>query len=637
MDGTNFPDSYTWLAYDFDNLILTCDECKFNKSNFFPVEGRRADSSMRLNDVEELENRHLINPYNDNISTHLECLFDGWFEPKTYRGKATISILNLNREELIAEREVEARRFAIELMELFNSSSAYDRLENVIDYQKEFAGVRLNILKRILKGSGLTNKFQSINFPFALNRKALGEVSENEKRRVLQQIEDLPGDDSRRRRWDGAMSVSDTPRPRRGVSPWSRVERNGGLSNIEINNFKGISALKLEISPHVGTGAAPCLMLLGENSVGKTSVLQAIALALLGASEAKRLKLKSRDFLSGQTHGRWDQLTPPDPVTTLSFRFGVDAIYHYDAGQNEIIGEDQVRTIVLGYGPRRYFDPLGSKRTGKASARVVTLFNPKATIPHPGSWLSQLSSEEFAQVAQVIRAVLSLKNDDRIVRSSENLICIEFDGQPIPLERLSDGYKSVISMVVDIVRELLSRYPIIEEAEAIVLIDEIETHLHPRLKMRIMSALRDALPRVQFIATTHDPLCLHGMDDGEVVVLQRMADGAIRKLENLPSVKGMRADQLLTSDYFGLSSTTDPATELSMARYVQAVSSSPEGLSLEADRLISHLTMGNDSQERVIREAMGRFIAERERPVERLRPEISGEAVDAVLNALRNM
>ena len=91
-----------------------------------------------------------------------------------------------------------------------------------------------------------------------------------------------------------------------------------------------------------------------------------------------------------------------------------------------------------------------------------------------------------------------------------------------------------------------------------MLIDEIGAHLHPRWRLRIVTALRNLMPRIQFVVTTHDPLCLRGIVDGEVVVVRRNSEGDIVALTDLPPVTGLRIDQLLTSEHFGLGSTDDP-------------------------------------------------------------------------------
>lgn len=167
-----------------------------------------------------------------------------------------------------------------------------------------------------------------------------------------------------------------------------------------------------------------------------------------------------------------------------------------------------------------------------------------------------------------------LKDDALIEIEGERIMIDTVQGRT-PLEKLSVGYKSVIAMVIDIIRELFTYYDNLENAYAVVLVDEIETHLHPRWKLRIVSLLRQAFPRIQFILTTHDPLCLRGMYQGEVFVLRRAEDGnAIETLTELPNVEGMRAEQILTSEFFGLGST-DPATDAKVERY-QYLTTQPE-------------------------------------------------------------
>lgn len=224
-----------------------------------------------------------------------------------------------------------------------------------------------------------------------------------------------------------------------------------------------------------------------------------------------------------------------------------------------------------------------------------------------------------------------LNDNDDVVRKGHQ-ICVLVEGEVIPLNRMSDGYKAMFTLATDIFRELLTRYRDLEEAHAIVIIDEIETHLHPRWKMQVMRALRRALPRVQFIVTTHDPLCLRGMENGEVVVLQKDAEGRVVALENLPDIKGMRAEQILTSDYFGLSSTVDPETELAMARYADGVAAG-RPLDPEVTRAVSQLALGNSAEEQVMQKALTQFIQSRE-DGGTLRTDASATAVQAVLDVL---
>jgi hypothetical protein len=181
-------------------------------------------------------------------------------------------------------------------------------------------------------------------------------------------------------------------------------------------------------------------------------------------------------------------------------------------------------------------------------------------------------------------------------------------------------------------RGMVGTAPDLYEARGVVLIDELETHLHPRWKLRVMAALRAALPQVQFIATTHDPLCLRGMDDGEVHVLIRDEDQRIEQLENLPNVRTLRAEQLLTSDFFGLSSTADPEVEQSLARRADIVEggASPDSSLTSLDLLVSTRPLGDTPEQQIASDAMKEFLDARPRASATERSEKRRKAVAAL-------
>ncbi|KQT42054.1 hypothetical protein ASG43_17415 [Aureimonas sp. Leaf454] len=514
-------------------------------------------------------------------------------------------------------------------------------LDHLLDRERPFAGARLSLTKRLFDGMEIGGRIfegSTTSLPRQLAR-ALSRLDLRDQKRLFLRIDQLVSE-------DGALRYDREPNPAAGLAapspPGVRLRRErqpvGGISWVDLIEFKGIERLHIEVPrERKRSRGAPCLMLLGENSVGKSSVLQGIALAVIGDGEVRRLRLDPTNLFRAGGGERWDQLTPNDAYVEVSFRLhGDSANFHLDATSRRVVGFDPSSALVLGYGPRRYFDPRKSERPNTDHARVRTLFDSTAALPFPGTWLNELDDWRFNEVAKVLRVVLALSDSDELVRDIDGRICVSLAGNSIPVERLSEGYRSIFALVADIVRELTREFRHLEEAEAIVLIDEIETHLHPRWKMRVMSALRQAFPRVQFIVTTHDPLCLRGMDDGEVVVLQRDDRGRIVTLKDLPSIKGMRADQLLTSDYFGLSSTIDPETELDVARFVSRLGDLPAERADEANEVIQQLVLGDTALEQVVQEALVRFLAERERPSGALRPDVRAEAVQAIIAALED-
>ena len=136
-----------------------------------------------------------------------------------------------------------------------------------------------------------------------------------------------------------------------------------------------------------------------------------------------------------------------------------------------------------------------------------------------------------------------------------------------------DGYKNTAAWVLDFItwNMLAGRNLDPDEISGIVLIDEIEQHLHPRWQRHIVSLLREQFPKIQFIMTTHSPLCAVGtadLDDNETQLLHLYKDEHGQVVSNvLPSLRGLRADQVLTSEAFGLPTTRNPDLAKKLGRF----------------------------------------------------------------------
>ena len=106
-------------------------------------------------------------------------------------------------------------------------------------------------------------------------------------------------------------------------------------------------------------------------------------------------------------------------------------------------------------------------------------------------------------------------------------LLIDHDGQSLPVSWLSDGERGVLALVLDLTRRLAQANPALTdpaaEAEAVVLIDELELHLHPAWQRRIVHDLSKTFPKCQFIATTHSPLIVGEVPPDRVQII---TDGA---------------------------------------------------------------------------------------------------------------
>jgi hypothetical protein len=141
----------------------------------------------------------------------------------------------------------------------------------------------------------------------------------------------------------------------------------------------------------------------------------------------------------------------------------------------------------------------------------------------------------------------------------------------VPFSELSLGYQTVSAWTVDLAWRLFQQYPASSDPlseSAIVLIDEIDLHLHPKWQREIRVTLSAHFPNVQFIATAHSPLMAQTYLDANLAVVRRDADHVV--IVNDPVVvKGWRLDQIMTSELFGMETARAPEVEAKQRRRLQ--------------------------------------------------------------------
>ncbi|EJT05008.1 retron system putative HNH endonuclease [Rhizobium sp. CCGE 510] len=624
---------YPWLAYDWENLYPTCFECDRRKGGAFPMAAAPAPPFSTIGEARAFEHVLFVDPCFDDPRAHLRFCSDGRYQPLTDKGQGTIGYLDLNRKNLVWRRNEVIERIITRLEFGLQNSPA---LETFIEPEAEFSGAATQYLSLLLETAiGRRPAWRRYGPSGQRLMQELYRVEENALRSAAAQLRE--GSDA----FEPDYNPSRVMRPAHEVRPPAPA----AISVVEINNFKSIGNLTLHVPPlRKDKGTAGALMLLGENAAGKSSVLEAIALTMLSERESSGL-VEAEDLLRRKGAQRLE-LVDTEPVSVkISFHDRPEpAVLNVDPLKRRIESTPQPRSVVIGYGPRRYSKD-GAPWLKSKSARVRSLFHPAVALPDPAAWLREIAvseSNKFNAVARGLREILALRESDDLVLDELMGVCVRVQGRLEPVGRLSEGYRSLFAMAVDIMRELLQDQPELENARGVVLIDEVETHLHPRWKMRVMSALRRAMPNVTFIATTHDPLCLRGMENGEVIVLFKDVDRQIAVMEDLPDITGMRAEQILTSDYFGLNSTADPEIEANLTDYVEALTRANSGdqraqedASRLGQALRSTLVLGDTAADQIIQEALGRFLSERRDlpPIER--SSSRKEVVERMLGAFR--
>ncbi|TDE94074.1 hypothetical protein EXU48_11510 [Occultella glacieicola] len=548
-DGSVSPGHYRWLEYTWTNLLPACVDCVRAKGSRFPVRGARSDADEPWASEDAL----LLDPGREDLGAHLLYQTDGTVAGASERGRVTIEVLALNRSALVQRR---ARQ---------------------IGATPTPAGA----------GAPGGPAPAAAVFP-SMTERGVGHT---------------PAVALPRPSYDLNLPLAPTQAPSYyGAAKW--------IDRVVIENFRPIRDLDLDFSKSTSQ-EGPWTVLLGENGCGKSSILHAIALTLIGGAYRRELAMDAGAYLRHRARvGRVQvYLTGEARPLELSWR----------TGDTEFTGPEAAPVLLLGYGATRLLprEPV-PERTDHASAWVDNLFDPFRPLTDPTHWLLSLTEPVFADVTEGLVDLLALSETARIEADRRRrVVRIHQLNSVAELTELSDGYQSMLVLACDVLRTVLTRWDRVELAEGIVLIDELGAHLHPRWRMRIVTALRVLMPRVQFIVSTHDPLCLRGLLDGEVTVIRRNAEADVIAITDLPSVQGMRVDQLLTSEHFGLGSTDDPELDDLWATYyrLQGLTRRSADQRAELDRVRARLdeigVLGTTERDRLLLAAADEFIARR--------------------------
>ena len=249
---------------------------------------------------------------------------------------------------------------------------------------------------------------------------------------------------------------------------------------------------------------------------------------------------------------------------------------------NAVDVNDVEEPLVLGYGAGRH-PTVGAEMNAVATGPVESLFAVAARLRDAEELLHQLEYSSLkkdpgaaAQLDSLKKAIAAMLPD---VGNAQDIeiglprgrsapprpagVHIKTPYAKVPLDQVSLGYRTVFAWTVDVAWRLIEHYPDSPNPlrePAIVLVDEIDLHLHPRWQREIRETLAEHFPRVQFIATAHSPLMAQSSLDANVAVVRRSGDRDHAEIvKDLELISAWRLDQLVTSDLFGLDSARSPA------------------------------------------------------------------------------
>ncbi len=347
---------------------------------------------------------------------------------------------------------------------------------------------------------------------------------------------------------------------------------------------------------------APWTIILGENGVGKTTLLQCLAafqIQLLKPTKKTRLAKSDPQYHVGIRgfrnlelfgFGAREQRGKPSVLgysacsgnllhfsgSKLPVVLKTSAQFGKGSGSLHFFKKDLRSLVCYGYGASRRMGKvsLSEQRTEDTTA---SLFSDDVDLINAEEWLLQAdyaasrasegntrAAGRRDQVIEILKALLPDVEDIRFRVAEEEISAPTVEFQTpygwVRLKDLSLGYRTLLTWMVDLASRLFDRYPKSTNplAEpAVVLVDEIDLHLHPRWQRTLLSFLSERFPNTQFIATAHSPLVVQAAEDANIVLLRREGDHVV--IDNdVERIKNWRVDQILTSELFGLESARPP-------------------------------------------------------------------------------
>lgn len=350
------------------------------------------------------------------------------------------------------------------------------------------------------------------------------------------------------------------------------------LEKLKLHNFRCYEKLEIDFNRQL-------TVLVGKNGSGKTTVLEAIAIALgtwfvgfnivnakginkrtdplrkayqIGATDDVQTQFPVEIEAWGKIEESKDQIlhwkrelyTPTGTMTTKDAK----EIVEYAAEYQKAISEgrtDIYLPMVAYYGTGRLWDYHRQKRTDvfKVSSRTngyIDCLDGTANVKLMMDWFQIMtinkyqrqeenleSNPELDTVYLAMEKCLTNLSGYSDVKIRYNMGTQELDvyyseqdkqRMRIPLNQLSDGYKGMISLVADIAYRMATLNPqlgteVLSKGDGVVLIDEVDLHLHPAWQQKVIDNLMNIFPKVQFIVSTHAPAIISSVKTDKLRIL----------------------------------------------------------------------------------------------------------------------
>jgi predicted ATPase len=403
------------------------------------------------------------------------------------------------------------------------------------------------------------------------------------------------------------------------------------LRSLRIRHLKLIADLALDFTTSDSDDIRLWTLIIGRNGTGKTSILQAIALAAAGQRQVNTLgksvvgHLRDRrstdpmevtsSFLRPKSRLKINataSLAPDESSINAQSRF-VDVGTNFGADQDPIDwarGRNEPDWFVAGYGVARFLPDVGSpvKLEQPSIERLAPLFDPRAPLASTNfstffqgdkalaSAFHAALKKALFNVKEMLPGIrdLELRGQGGVRKAGDLLERNRFtqvvgsQSLKVPGVALAHGHQSAIAWIADLIGHIiLESGPGVgpSEMQGLVLVDEIELYLHPTWQAALVPALKKTFPKLQFIVTTHAPIVLSGCapdevvridswgDDGDVVEVVHDAETGALRPRRVGETTPLQPDtRMMTSseivrEYFGVDGLTPNPVGPAFRRY----------------------------------------------------------------------
>lgn len=358
------------------------------------------------------------------------------------------------------------------------------------------------------------------------------------------------------------------------------------LEQLDIENFRGIKNLSLDLDRNI-------TILSGVNGAGKTTILDAISHNLswfilkvhrsspggsgdqISTSEirngASSSKIRTRYRDGGKKYSVSLFKTKPGNVVSeksdmTAFSELADLYKQRITDSNEICSIPILVYYTVGRTVTDLVQRIKKTHHFNLLSTYENALDPQVNYRTFFEWFRNLEDIENEQyrslylenqinvrlkgipqldvIRRVIEQFTGFKNIT--IKRNPHRMQLEKDGEILGVEQLSEGERDLFALVGDLARRMAIANPVMEDplkGEGIVLIDEIELHLHPKWQKEVIRKLSSIFPNVQFIITTHSPQVLSEAEPNSVILLSRKDGEIVHTI--IEQSKGLSSNEIL--------------------------------------------------------------------------------------------